>query len=152
MAEKRIESQAVDIINNNEIAKAGGPTGGIELLNDVVTGKELDFEVFMRQEVEVTLAEAPTENDAGFVEINVNGDYRCFVRGGDPVMMRRYHLAVLAQAKVSRVRQDKITSADGSMSFQEKTVISQAYPFSVVQDPAGRRGYDWLKQQLQNPA
>ena len=148
MAEKRIESQSIAIINGVERA---GATGGIELNTDIPTGKALDMEVFMRQDVEVCFSEPPTENDPLYVEINVNGDYRCCVRDGNPVMLKRYHLAVLAQAKSSRVRQQKKTDHEGFAYYKDENVLSQTYPFTVLADPAGRVGSDWLRIQMRNP-
>jgi hypothetical protein len=126
--------------------------GGIEVDTDlVVRADELDFEAFMRDEIEVFVNEATSENDPSFVEVNVNGDYRLVVRG-DTAKLRRYHVAVLAQAKQSRVRQRKIVNADGSMGFVEEQVLSLTYPFSVVSDPNPKRGVPWLRQMLSNPA
>ncbi len=113
--------------------------------------KELDVEAFMAQELEVAFTEPGNESDPQFVEVNVNGDYRMARRDGNPVTMRRYHLAVLAQAKQGRVRQDKIVNADGSMGYRDKTILSLSYPFQVFMDPAGKRGADWLKSILRSP-
>jgi hypothetical protein len=127
-------------------------TGGVQIDTDfVVRAEELDFEVFMRDELEVFVNEATSENDPTFVEVNVNGDYRMIVRGNTG-KLRRYHVAVLAQAKQSRVRQRKIVNADGSMGFVEEQVLSLTYPFSVISDPNPQRGAPWLRQMLSNPA
>lgn len=151
MADKRIDSQSIDIINSIEkIDHSKQASGGIEIDTERLSSKEIDMEAFMRQDVEVYVNDAPTENDPGFVEINVNGDYRCIVRG-DTVRLKRYHVAVLAQAKVSRLRQRKITHPDGSQGYIEENVTSLAYPFSVTDDPSPKLGHAWLKQQLANP-
>jgi hypothetical protein len=149
-----ISSGDVDIHNavetvNHERVRAGD--SGIELDTDrAIRTDELDYDLFMRDELEVFLNEASNENDPGFVEMNVNGDYRMVVRG-DTVKLRRYHVAVLARAKQSRVRQKKIVNQDGSMGFIEENVLSLTYPFSVTHDPRGKKGGDWLKQMLSNP-
>lgn len=152
-----VDSSNVDIVGgvekvNTAALAAGADQGGVVIDTDkVIRTDDLDFEAFMRDELEVFINEAQNENDASFVEINVNGDYRLAVRG-DTVKLRRYHVAVLAQAKQSRVRQRKIVNPDGSMGFQEENVLSLTYPFSVVNDPRPQKGGPWLKQLLSNPA
>jgi len=128
------------------------PTGGkIELDTDrVLRTDSLDEEKFYRDILTIVVNDAATENDAPFAEVTVNGQYRCIPRG-TPVDVPRAHVAVLAQAKVHRVKQDKITNTDGSMSFQEKIVTSLMYPFSVIADPNQRQGSAWLRQILSNP-
>lgn len=140
----------VEAIDTTALA-AGATLNGIEIDTDrVLRTDQLDQEMFMRDELEVYINEPGNDNDNRFVEVNVNGDYRVVVRG-DTVKLRRYHVAVLAQAKQSRVRQKKIVNGDGSMGFVEENVLSLTYPFSVTQDPRGKQGGDWLKQLLSNP-
>lgn len=154
-----IDSGNVDIANAVQTSSisdtaAGRTPGGEGVTIDtdrVIRTEEIDFESFMRDELEVFLNEATNENDPAFVELNVNGDYKLAVRG-DTVKLRRYHVAVLAQAKQSRVRQRKIVNADGSMGFVEENILSLTYPFSVTNDPNPRKGGPWLKQMLSNPA
>jgi hypothetical protein len=152
-----LDSQNVEINKGVEkvdtAALASGATlGGIEIDTDrIIRTDQLDQEAFMRDELEVFFNEAQNENDPAFVEVNVNGDYRLAVRG-ETTKLRRYHVAVLAQAKQSRVRQKKIVQPDGSMGFQEEQVLSLTYPFSVIHDPRPKEGGAWLKQLLSNPA
>lgn len=126
--------------------------GGHEVDTDrVIRTEQLDEEAFMRDEMEIILMEPGNENEAQFCEVNVNGDYRLLMRNGDPQKLRRYHVAVLAQAKQSRVRQKKIVNPDGSMGFQEENVLSLVYPFSVYHDPNPKQGAPWLRKMLSNP-
>ena len=101
------------------------------------------------KELEVQLADAGSEDENQYAEVKVNGDYRICFRG-DIIRMRRYHVEALAHAKELRMKQTRIVNADGSMGYQEKMVSKQTYPFSVIHDPAGRKGADWLRGQLQN--
>lgn len=151
--QRPIESDDVGIRDAAQSAADAMKTPGVQV-ETVPTYRtdELDFEHFMRDELEVILSEPNNEHEASFVEINVNGDYRCVLRNGDPVKLRRYHVAVLAQAKQSRVRQKKIVNADGSMGFQEENVLSLTYPFSVIADPNPRKGAPWLREMLRTPA
>lgn len=151
-----IDSEDVDIVGKVQTSSiadtAAGQTGpAIEVdMDRIYSTQQLDNEKFMRDELEVHFHEPQSENDPAFVEVNVNGDYKMAVRG-DTVKLRRYHVAVLAQAKQSRVRQRKIVNADGSMAFVEENVLSLSYPFSVTHDPNPKRGAPWLKQMLSNP-
>lgn len=154
-----INSQDVDIVNpvsasSIEDTASGRMSGGkgIEIDTDrVIRTDQLDHEAFMRDELEVFFTEPANEHDPAFVEVNVNGDYRMVVRGQE-AKLRRYHIAVLAQAKQSRVRQRKIVNPDGSMGFVEENVLSLTYPFQVTHDPNPKVGGPWLRQLLQNPA
>lgn len=146
-----ISSENVDIVNAVTPA-ADATKGGHEIDTDqVIRADQLDHEAFMRDEMEIILMEPGNENDAQFCEVNVNGDYRLLMRNGDPQKLRRYHVAVLAQAKQSRVRQKKIMNSDGSMGFQEENILSLTYPFSVLTDPNPKVGAAWLRQILANP-
>jgi hypothetical protein len=147
------DSNEVDMVNGGVEAIAEAKSGkGIEIDTDkVISTDALDQEAFMRDELEVFFSEPVNENEAAFVEVNVNGDYRMVVRGNTAVL-RRYHVAVLANAKQSRVRQRKIVQTDGSMGFQEENVLSLTYPFQVMHDPNPKVGVPWLKKILQQPA
>lgn len=146
-----VNSQDVEIVNAVQDAKEATKAGGVEIDTDrIISTDALDQEAFMRDELEVFFQEPNNENEASFVEVNVNGDYRMVIRG-NTAKLRRYHVAVLAQAKQSRVRQKKIVNADGSMGFQEENVLALTYPFQVMHDPNPKQGVPWLKKMLSNP-
>lgn len=148
---RSVASEDVDIVGAVTPASDATKAGGIEIDTDrVIRTDQLDHEAFMRDELEVFFNEAVNENDPTFVEVNVNGDYRMIVRG-DTLKLRRYHVAVLANAKQSRVRQKKIVNQDGSMGFQEENVLSLTYPFQVMHDPNPKAGVPWLKKMLAQP-
>ena len=149
---KTIDSNDVEIVGQVQDAKEAMSGKGHEIDTDrVISTDQLDQEAFMRDEMEIILMEPNNENEAQFCEVNVNGDYRLLLRNGEPQKLRRYHVAVLAQAKQSRVRQKKIVAPDGSMGFQEENVLSLTYPFSVAHDPNPKQGAPWLRQMLTNP-
>jgi hypothetical protein len=150
---KSLDSNETDMIGGGiESVEAAQGGKGIEIDTDrVISTDAIDQEVFMRDELEVFFNEPQNENDAAFVEVNVNGDYRLVVRG-QTATLRRYHVAVLANAKQSRVRQRKVVAADGSMGFREENVLSLTYPFQVMNDPTPKLGIPWLKKMLQQPA
>jgi hypothetical protein len=149
---KSVDSNEVDIVNGVQSLTEATDSKGVQIDTDrVISTDQIDQEVFMRDELEVFFNEPVNENEASFVEVNVNGDYRMVVRGNTAIL-RRYHVAVLANAKQSRVRQRKIVQPDGSMGFQEENVLSLTYPFQVMHDPHPKQGVPWLRQLLQQPA
>lgn len=149
---KSVDSNEVDIVNGVQSLAEATDAKGVQIDTDrVISTDQIDQEAFMRDELEVFFNEPVNENEASFVEVNVNGDYRMVVRGNTAVL-RRYHVAVLANAKQSRVRQRKIVQPDGSMGFQEENVLSLTYPFQVMHDPHPKQGVPWLRQLLQQPA
>lgn len=148
---RSIASEDVKIEKQVTPAAEASAAGGHEIDTDrVISTSQLDQEAFMRDELEVFFNEPNNENEASFVEVNVNGDYRMVIRG-NTAMLRRYHVAVLAQAKQSRVRQKKIVNPDGSMGFQEENVLALTYPFQVMHDPNPKQGVPWLRSLLSNP-
>jgi hypothetical protein len=146
------DSNEVEMVNGGIESAAEAKSGrGVEIDTDrVISPDALDQEVFMRDELEVFFNEPGNEHEPAFVEVNVNGDYRMVIRG-NTATLRRYHVAVLANAKQSRVRQKKIVNGDGSMGFQEESVLSLTYPFQVMHDPNPKAGVPWLKKLLQQP-
>ena len=149
---KGLDSNEVDMVGGGIESAAEAKSGrGIEIdIDRVISTDAIDQEAFMRDELEVFFNEPGNEHEASVVEVNVNGDYRMVVRG-NTAKMRRYHVAVLAAAKQSRVRQKKIVAPDGSMGFQEESVLSLTYPFQIMNDPNPRQGVPWLKKLLQQP-
>lgn len=137
-------------IDDTRIGKPAIGLGSQEIDTDRVLPQDFDYEKFMAEILEVHVADAPSEDDPQFAEIGVNGDRVIALRGAT-TRMRRYHVAVLAQAKTLRVSQKKVVHADGSMSYEETAVPRLSFPFSVVDDPSHQRGRDWLKQQMRNP-
>jgi hypothetical protein len=121
----------------------------IEIEPNYIPSK-LEQEKFMAEEVVVFMQEASSENEPEFVEVTVNGDYR-LLRRGQEATIKRYHVAALARAKAARVDQKKIVNPDGSMGYEERMVIKVSYPFSVISDPSGAKGSDWLRTLLKAP-
>lgn len=143
-----VDSTNVEIKQNNQVIDTtSGIVPEIEVAKSI---SEAATAKFMQDEIEVLFLDPPSENDHQFVEVNVNGDYRCIARGQSG-KLRRYHLAVLANAKTSRVVQKQIVNADGSRGHVETSVLSLNYPFQVLNDPAGAKGAAWLKSLLASP-
>jgi hypothetical protein len=138
-----------------DVSVGRGQTGDIlmnqvEISTDkVLSAGDLGFEAFMAQELEVQMSDSGGEDENQYAEITVNGDRRC-IRRGDIGFLKRYHVEVLAQGKEMRLKQVKVVNPDGSMGYEEKMVPKVTYPFTVIHDPAGKRGSDWLRLQLRN--
>ena len=113
----------------------------------VYSTSHLDEEAFMQMPIEIHMHDAPDENEQQVVEVTVNGVYRAIPRGASATIPRM-HVGALCDAKQQRVQQKRIVGNDGSMAFQEQVVTRLTYPFSVIHDPAGRKGADWLKSKL----
>jgi len=153
---KGFAAEDVEIVNPaSSVDMAAGrrgedPIGNIEIATDkIISNSQLEMEKFMADELEVQLLDSGSEDENQFVEVKVN-NMGYIARRGDVVNMKRCHVAVLAQAKELRLKQVKIVNPDGSMGYNEQMVSKLTYPFTIVHDPAGRKGSDWLRQQLQN--
>ena len=84
-----VASSDVDIEKAVTPAAEASAPGGIEVDTDkIIRTEQLDYEKFMRDELEVFFNEPGNEHEPGFVEVNVNGDYRLAVRG-DTTKLRR---------------------------------------------------------------
>ncbi len=106
----------------------------------------LSIEAFMAQELTVRIHDPSNDQDPKYVELNVNGDYRLLVRdSAREQRVKRYHVALLAQAKTARVVQKPHTDSEGFQSWREEVQLRLSYPFNVEHDPAGQKGRDWLR-------
>jgi hypothetical protein len=154
----KLEAAEVDIaqpqpFSIDDTAKGKNPLqdgAGIEI-EPVYNTKALDEEYFYRMPVEVHLHEPADESEPAFAEVTVNGERRTLVRG-ETYTIPRCHVAILASAKTQRLMQKKIVNSDGSQGYEERMVSRLTYPFSVIHDPAGAKGADWLRQALKMQA
>jgi hypothetical protein len=132
------------------LTNGGLAMGDTDIATDrIISPDQISMEAFMAQQLEIHLMEPASEDEPQFAEVTVNGEYKLLHRGMT-TMVKRSHVAVLAQAKEQRLKQVKIVNPDGSMGYEEKMVTRMTYPFSVIFDPSGRRGADWMKQQMSN--
>lgn len=152
-----VDSSKVDMVNQSQPVNTGSADGfalgdrsGIEVdIVQVMDNKALDYEKFMAEEMMIHMYDPPNEDAHQFAEVTVNGDHR-ILPCGQEAKVRRYHVAVLANAKAMRIVQKPITNSDGSKGFREDAVLKLMYPFSVTHDP-NPKGGPWLRQLLQNP-
>ena len=133
-----------------------GTSGGVEV--DIVSAKsggggdkkQFDELKFNEDFVEVMLHESTDENAENPVFTACNGVTQYFFRG-QPQQVRRKFVAILASCKEHSLKTEEYTAADGSRGIRLRSASSLKYPFSVISDPAGKRGADWLKSLLKAP-
>jgi len=109
-------------------------------------------EQFMNDLIEVHFAEAANPDiETPVVEITVNNRY-FFARRGESKMIPRYFLEVLARSKVMRVRTERKVDAEGAETMVPRITYTPCYPFTVIADPAGKKGIEWLRNIMAQPA
>jgi len=125
-----------------EIIVVPAPSGG--------GGDKKQFEElkFNEEFVEVMVHESTDPNAENPVFTACNGVSQYFFRG-QPQQVRRKFVAILASCKEHSLKTEEYTSGDGARAIRLKRTSSLKYPFSVISDPSGRRGADWLKSLLQ---
>lgn len=148
----RVEAAEADLPQTPAFSAADVPAGKTHVtepieIERIPSMEGVEFEAFMQQPVEVHFHEPADENEPQFVQVGVNGVLRV-CRRGETATWPRSHIAVLATARTERLQQQEIVNGDGSKGYSERLVSRLSYPFSVISDPAGRRGADWLKQML----
>lgn len=74
-----------------------------------------------------------------------------FIRGQEQDVKRKF-VERLCRAKRTTYKQVKVTDSEGIESYKHKPVTTLKFPFSVVLDPAGEIGRQWLKNLLAEPA
>jgi hypothetical protein len=145
-----VHSEDVALQGASQSMREAVSAGGI-VTEQVLRTDALDHERFMREELTIILAEGQSENDAPFIPVGVNGDLKRVYRGVEQ-KLPRMHVAVLANAKGSRVQQDKTTNNDGTIGYSERVITARTYPFQVVNDPSPVKGAAWLKSLHAQPA
>lgn len=156
---KKLDSTEVEVAGEtSEDFEARFLSGAVATEIDIVPAKsggagekkQFDELMFNEQMVEVMLHETTDENAENPVFTACNGVTQYFFRGQTQMVKRKY-VAILASCKEHSIKTEEYTASDGSRAIRLRTAASLKYPFSVISDPAGRRGADWLKSLLQAP-
>lgn len=137
---------------NLEVAKDRGVEGEVVVPVERDINKLMKVDAFYAEKVLVAFAEPQNENESPYVEANVNGYVFCHKRDMQPVEIPRIVLEYIARAKTMRVRTERKVMQDGSETMVPKISYSPDYPFTVLHDPSGKRGVEWLKTVLAQPA
>jgi len=134
----------------SEIAVNGPPPIEVAPVDVMRNTGVLDREKFMAEVLRVFLHEPQTDDEPRFCFVGVNG-HQMWLERGREYQMRRFHVAVLAQAKSGRVRQRRNIAPDGSQSYVNTEMLTLSFPFTVLEDP-NPRGPAWLRETLKQAA
>jgi hypothetical protein len=127
-----------------EVVVAPAPSGGAG------DKKQFDELAFNEQFVEVMVHESTDEKAENPVFTACNGVTQYFLRG-ETQKVRRKYVAILASCKEHSIKTVEYTQPDGARAMRIERSSSLKYPFSVIYDPAGKKGADWLRSLLQAP-
>jgi hypothetical protein len=147
---KEMDAQDAQIGQKREAMVAF--TGPAEITKDdiqIVPGPRLgdkaEVEKFMHEYVTVRVH--PGERFAEDpVPLGVNGRMSYVFRNQD-TLMPRYLVYQLAKAKTDVITQDP-GNPDPAVANKLNISPSLKYPFSVIQDPSGDKGHEWLRTVL----
>lgn len=124
-----------------EIEVASAPSGGG---GDKKHFDELKFNEDM---LEVMVHESTDTNAENPIFTACNGVPQYFYRGV-PQQVKRKYVAILAACKEHAITTPEYTQGDGARATRIARTASLKYPFSVISDPAGKKGADWLRTLL----
>jgi hypothetical protein len=127
-----------------EIEIASAPKGGAG------DKKHFDELKFNEDVLEVMVHESTDSNAENPIFTACNGVTQYFYRGQVQRVKRKF-VAILAACKEHSINTPEYTLGDGSRGTKIVTRSSLKYPFSVISDPAGKKGADWLKTLLHAP-
>lgn len=96
---------------------------------------------FNEEKVKVMIHESTDENAENPVQLCVNGRNQFLFRG-QPLVIRRKYLEVLARAKGTRYAQRKEGTAEQQNMMLPHSALK--YPFTVIEDP-NPKGAAWLQ-------
>ena len=102
---------------------------------------------FNEDVLEVMVHESTDSNAENPIFTSCNGVPQYFYRG-IPQQVKRKYVAILAACKEHAITTPEYTQGDGARATRIQRSASLKYPFSVITDPAGKRGADWLRTLL----
>ena len=105
---------------------------------------------FLEEPVEVLVHESTDPNAEPIVETWCNGRSQFFMRG-QPQVVKRKFVGILARAKRTSYTQQRYKDAEGNDAIRNVPHTALRYPFSVTAD-RNPRGADWLRKVLAEAA
>lgn len=145
------ETQQPGIVHTGSFDEVYAPAGvEVEIVRapkSSLDSKHAAELAFNEQLVEVIVHESTDLNAENPVFTSCNGVSQYFFRG-QPTRVKRKYVAILAAAKEHSVSTFEHTEADGTRAIGVRKVANVKYPFSVIHDPAGKQGSDWLRSLL----
>ena len=131
-----------------EIEVVSGTTKGVKGKGGL--SQQAQDLIFNEDLLEVMLHESTDSNAENPVFTACNGVTQYFYRGQVQQVKRKF-VAILAACKEHAISTPEYTQPDGARSTKIVRRSSLKYPFSVITDPAGKRGAEWLKSLLHAP-
>lgn len=102
---------------------------------------------FMEDVLTVMVHDSTNENDEPIPAVWNDGRAQYFIRGQQQEVKRKF-VEVLARLKLTRYTQKLTKDALGNDTYINVPHTALRHPFSVIYDPAGAKGADWLKKVL----
>lgn len=106
---------------------------------------------FYAQMLDISIGPTTDEDAMDFFSISVNGRSYIFEYGKDYTNVPRYIVAGLAAARPAHYDNQHYVDSNGVRGYRYPMKRGLRYPFSVTHDPAGARGREWLRFELQKP-
>lgn len=109
---------------------------------------EKNLRAFMEQEVTFTVHHSHDPNAVDPVPAGVNGEIRKFKRGETYTEKRMFLDSLI---RVTRTTTPVVyMDSDGLYQTRYETKFSEAFPLSIIHDPAGDVGRRWLEHRRKN--
>lgn len=151
-ARKKQVDVATETVASQDETKEISAVGDVERDSQIIEPVDapLDSErgtalAFMEDMITIHLHDPQDNNPEPIVPVGVNGKVRYLRRGEQHTLPRKY-IEVLARARRINYRTQDAVASDGSRTMVLKSSTTLQYPFTVVHDPAGEKGVEWLKR------
>ncbi len=122
----------------------------IEVVDRPVDQEKLAELKFMEEMVTILIHEDPDPNADPMPMVGNGGDRDIvYLRRGEDQTVKRKYVEVLARSKITRYTQRRTVDETGIEKYIQVPRTTLRIPFSVIEDPSGRKGADWLRGILQ---
>jgi hypothetical protein len=112
-----------------------------------VTMSKMEALAFMEEEIVVVVADTTNPHDVAVPVVWNDGRAQYFFRNSKSKVKRKY-VEVLGRLKKTTFSQRLIKDGNGNDTYENVPHTALMYPFSVVYDPSGKKGNDWLEKLL----
>lgn len=102
---------------------------------------------FMEEELLVVVHDSTNDNDEPIPAVWNSGRAQYFIRGQHQRVKRKF-VEVLARLKITKYTQRLEKDGAGNDTYKNIPHTALRFPFSVIEDPSGQKGADWLKRVL----
>ena len=115
----------------------------LEVSDKPMSANEFDELSFMEEKVEVMVHESTDPNAENPVHLGCNGVNQYVLRG-QPIVVRRKFVEILARAKQTAMKTAEVRGYDGELQTQVQKSSALRYPFSIIRDE-NPKGAAWLR-------